>query len=230
VFKVPEEEIESSTSDEKGWLGKIKDSIYQNWQTILVALIVLIVGISAYNYNENTGTNSTETANQEEAADTEGETTEEANAGEETESPEESVEAEDQVVAEQEQTQETTTQTTEETAQQTEETKIEETNTNTTNAVENIDEGYKVVAVKGEGITHLTRKALNQYLSENNDSELTASHKVYIEDYLQNRIGSQGIEIGHAEDISKASIEEAIAASKGLSQSSLDNLKKYTLE
>lgn len=227
---MPEEEIELSTSNEKGWLGKIKNSTYQNWQTILVALIVLIVGVSAYNYNQKTGTDSTDTTKQEEAAKTEEAKTEEAKTEEAatTENKEENAEATDQAATTQEQTPAVTTPTTDNAAKQTEETKTPETNTNTTNAVESTGKDYKVVAVKGEGITHLARKALNQYLSENNDGTLTASHKVYIEDYLKHKIGSQGIGIGHTETISKVSIEGAIAASKKLSQSQLDNLKKYT--
>ena len=221
---MPEEEIELSASEEKGWLGKIKDSVYQNWQTILVALIVLIAGISAYNYNEKTGANPAGNVNQEQqGAKTDAAAT--------TENKEETAEAKDQAAAAtdntEQQTQETATQTDSNVAQQTQETKIEETKTNT---VESNGEGYKVVAEKGDGITHLARKALAQYLSENNDSEITALHKIYIEDYLQNGIGNQVIEIGHAETISKASIQEAVAASKKLSQNSLDNLKKYSAE
>lgn len=222
---MPEEEIESSISEEKGWLGKIKDSIYQNWQTLLVALIVLIVGISAYNYNQKTETNSSETAKQEENVQTEEVKTDEVAA---TNNQEENVETKDQEAAAQTQTPEVTTTTTDDTQKKTPETKTPETNTNTTNTAESSGEGYKVVAEKGEGIAHLARKALEKYLSENSDSEVTALHKIYIEDYLQNRIGSQGIEIGHTENISKASIQDAIAASKKLSQNSLDNLKKYS--
>jgi hypothetical protein len=217
---VPEEEIESSTTEEKGWLGKIKDSTYQNWQTILVALIVLIVGISAYNYNQKTGTSSPETANQTENAD---QTT-----AAKTADQEQAAEENDQVAAEQAKTEAVTPPTTDTTQQPTQETKTPETNTNTTNTTESNGEDYKVVAEKGDGITRLARKALEKYLSENSDSEVTALHKIYIEDYLQNRIGSQEIGIGHTENISKASIQEAIVASKKLSQNSLNNLKKYS--
>lgn len=216
---MPEEEIESSTFEEKGWLGKIKDSIYQNWQTILVALIVLIVGISAYSYNQKTRTNSPETASQTENADQTAATT--------TTDQEQTAEEKDQAAA-QAQTPEVTTPTTDTAQQPAQETKTPETNTNTTNTVESNGENYKVVAEKRDGITHLARKALEKYLSENSDSEVTALHKIYIEDYLQNRIGSQGIEIGQTETISKSSIQEAIAASKKLSQKSLNNLKKYS--
>lgn len=215
---MPENEIELPASDEKGWLGKIKESIYQNWQTILVALIVLIVGISAYNYNEQTGEDSPAVSEGENAQEVSAEGSDNQEAAAATENQEENAEQADQ---------EATGQTETATPQPTEETKTEETNTN---IVESNGDGYKVMAEKGEGITHLARKALAQYLSENNDSEVTALHKIYIEDYLQNGIGSQGIEVGHVQTISKASVQEAIAASKNLSQASLDNLKKYSVQ
>ena len=56
-----ENEIDVIDVQEKGLVGKIKDWSYENWQTILIILIVLIVGVSAYNYNqqgENTGDSS----------------------------------------------------------------------------------------------------------------------------------------------------------------------------
>lgn len=217
------EEIEPSTSEEKGWLGKIKDSVYQNWQTILVALIVLIVGISAYNYNSKNAAQPKDDTKQEENA----QKTDDANSQTaSTENKEEYVEEKDQENAQQTQQQTATdTKADDNSAQQNQETKTLETNTNT---VESNGDVYKVIAEKREGITHLARKALEKYLSENNDSELTAAHKVYIEDYIQNRIGNEKIEIGHEETISKKTIEEAISASKKLSPKSLDNLKKYT--
>lgn len=218
------EEIEPSTSEEKGWLGKIKDSIYQNWQTILVALIVLIVGISAYNYNSKNAAQPNDDTKQEESA----QKTDDANSQTaSTENKEEYVEEKDQESAQQTQDQQAATDTKadDNSAQQNQETKTPETNTNT---VESSGDAYKVIAEKGEGITHLARKAIEKYLSENNDSELTAAHRIYIEDYVQNRIGNEKIEIGHEETISKKTIEEAVSASKKLSPKSLDNLKKYT--
>ncbi len=215
---MPEEEIELPTSDEKGWLGKIKESIYQNWQTILVALIVLIVGISAYNYNEQTGANAPAASEEENVQGTDAEEADNQEAAA-TENQEENAEQADREAAEQADTAAA--------SQPAEETKTEETNTN---KAESNGDGYKVTAEKGEGLTHLARKAIAQYLSENSDSEVTALHKIYIEDYLQNRIGNQGIEVGHTETISKASIQEAVTASKKLSQASLDNLKKYSAQ
>lgn len=218
-----QEEINLST-EEKGWLGKIKDSVYENWQTILVALIVLIVGISAYNYNSNTSSNPSGTAVEEKSD--EQEQTDENVASEETADQEAATEEKDQEsAAKQDQTNseaagsaatETNKENTAEAAQN-------------TNAVAVEGESYKVTAVRGEGITHLARKALNKYLEENSDDQLTAEHKVYIEDYLQNRVGNGQIAIGHEEAFSKSQIADAIASSKTLSQKSLDNLKKYTV-
>lgn len=209
-----QEEINISTSEEKGWLGKIKDSIYENWQTILVALVVLIVGVSAYNYNTKNDSESSLSAIEENFS--------EENTGDEAAEEEEYVEEQDQEDAAVEENQ--TAAEEEKTEEIKLETKTEEQNTN---AVENSGEGYKVAAIRGEGITHLARKAIAAYLSENSDSEVTALHKIYAEDYLKDRIGSQGIEIGHEETFSKAIIQEAIASSKKLSQTSLNNLKKY---
>ncbi len=210
-----QEEIEISTSsDEKGWLGKIKDIIYENWQTILIALVVLIVGISAYNYNQKPEASS-------DPAIIQNQTPEENTQNNEVDidQQEEYVEENDQQVAQNNEQQKETKNNNE---QQTQEIKVQDTNT-----VESDSENYKVTAVKGDGITHLARKALDKYLSENKDEEITNLHKIYIEDYLQNRIGSKKIEIGYEETFSKKLIEEAIVSSKELSQASLDNLKKY---
>ena len=52
-----ETELEAINDNKEGWLEKIKGWSYENWQTILVILIVLIVGISAYNYNQKSNGN-----------------------------------------------------------------------------------------------------------------------------------------------------------------------------
>lgn len=84
-------------------------------------------------------------------------------------------------------------------------------------------------AESGDGITHLSRKALNDYLKNNPDSDLSKEHKIYIEDYLRKKIGFQGgMHVGTSVEFSKNLIEEAIDSSKKLSDSQLQNLKKYS--
>jgi hypothetical protein len=226
---VQEQEENKLSTEDKGWLGKIKDSIFENWQTVLVALIVLIVGISAYNYNSKSNSNPAAPATAVTAGtdqDQVGKTDQEAAA-----------ENKDQEVAktQDQASSATTTQDNNTAAPQSEPAK--ETNKETTvtaaqntNSVTTEGENYKVAAVRGEGLTHLARKALNKYLEENKDDQLTALHKIYIEDYLRKQItgaGKTGVKVGQEEAFSKSSIEQAVAASKKLSQKSLDNLKKY---
>ncbi len=79
----------------------------------------------------------------------------------------------------------------------------------------------------GDGITHLARHSLKEYLKEN-PQELTNEHKVFIEDYLKDQIGSRPLEVGEEISFSKNTIQEAIDASNQLTESQLDNLKQYS--
>ena len=88
---------------------------------------------------------------------------------------------------------------------------------------------YAEKAEKGEGLTHLARRALNKYLQENfQDFEVTAEHKVYAEDYIVKKLGSGWLELGQEVEISVELIEEAINSSAELSPEQLDNLTQYS--
>ena len=224
-----ESETETINSDKKGWIGKIKDWSYENWQTILVILIVLIVGMSAYNYNQQNNSSDedhssvaviddSDDENKSEDAD-ENEMSEENNT-EQEETPEADVENEDQTKAAEEDDEiEINTD---------EEKNKEEENSSVISTSDNSGKIYTVYANRGEGITHLARRALNEYLQETETAfELTIEHKTYIEDYLQNRIGNESIEVSHQEIFSENLMKEAISSAQQLTPKSLDNLKKY---
>jgi hypothetical protein len=85
-------------------------------------------------------------------------------------------------------------------------------------------------AQPGDGITHLARQALAQYLLELEDQapQLSPEHLIYAEDFVQNQIGDFGLEIGQELTFSKALLQQAIDASLGLSQSQLNNLKQFS--
>lgn len=84
------------------------------------------------------------------------------------------------------------------------------------------------VAKKGQGITHLSRQALDAYLvAQKPQVNLSREHKIYIEDYLKDRIGSRGLAVGEQLTFSQSSVKEAIDASQKLSSSQLANLTKY---
>lgn len=95
--------------------------------------------------------------------------------------------------------------------------------------VELTDEGYVETAAAGDGITHLARRATTRYLSENEVGfELTNEHRIFIEDYVQNRIGSQGLSLGEQVSVSYQLIDEAVTAAENLTPAQLNNLTQYT--
>ena len=222
-----ESEIETTDFNKKeGWIGKIKDWSYENWQTILVILIVLIVGVSAYNYNQQSNpSNKNQSSvaiidNNESENVTENKMVEEENVNQEEmgnkEVSEADIENKDQIKATEKDNQE-------------EKNENEEDNNSVISSSDDSGKLYTVYAVQGEGITHLARRALNEYLQEiEEELKLTGEHKIYVEDYLQNRIGSESIEIDHQEIFSENLIKEAISSAKQLTPKSLDNLKKYS--
>ena len=219
-----ESEIETTDFNQKGRIGKIKDWSYENWQTILVILIVLIIGVSAYNYNqqnnpssENQGSVTIADNNESENVD-ENEMEKENNIDQEEENNEEmseaDVENEDQIKAAEEDNEEIN--------------EGKEENDLVISSSDDSGKIYTVYANRGEGITHLARRALNEYFQETGeDLGLTEEHEIYIEDYLQNKTGTESIEVDHQETFSESLIREAISSAEQLTPKSLDNLKKY---
>ncbi len=85
-------------------------------------------------------------------------------------------------------------------------------------------------AIKGDGQTHLARRALANYLEKNPDSALTAEHKIYIEDYLRKNSGfKKSVHVGTSVEFSKDLVKKAIENSKKLNDKQLQNLHKYAV-
>ena len=82
-------------------------------------------------------------------------------------------------------------------------------------------------AVPGEGITHLARRAIKDYLTSTEES-LNAEQRIYAEDYVQNRIGSESLEVGQKLSFSNDLLKEAIDSSQTLQDWQIENLKQYT--
>lgn len=82
-------------------------------------------------------------------------------------------------------------------------------------------------AEKGDGATHLARRALGNYLEKTPDSTLSKEHKIYIEDYLRKHVSYGHVRVGTNLEFSKSLIQEAIGKSKQLNDRQLSNLKKY---
>lgn len=93
------------------------------------------------------------------------------------------------------------------------------------------DQAFVETAVKGNGSTHLARRALANYLEKTPDSELTAEHKIYIEDYLRKHAApNKRIYVGTSVEFSKDLIKNAIEKSKKLNERQLKNLHKYAVK
>lgn len=84
-----------------------------------------------------------------------------------------------------------------------------------------------VTAVYGDSATTLARKALAEYSSQKNITDLTGAHKIYIEDYLRKHHSVIRIYPGTEMQFTHAMIEEAIAQSRTLTEAELANLDKY---
>ncbi len=82
-------------------------------------------------------------------------------------------------------------------------------------------------AIRGDGVTHLSRRVLKNYLKDS-PQELTNKHKIYIEDYLKDNIGSRPLEVGEEISFSEDLIKQAIDASLELTPEQLKNLEKYS--
>jgi len=86
---------------------------------------------------------------------------------------------------------------------------------------------YEETAEKGNGITHLARRALRKYLG-GSSVNLSAEQKMFCEDYIQKHIGEGGLKTGESIVVSEDLIAEAVNQSLKLSPSQLENLKNFT--
>jgi hypothetical protein len=202
--------------------GEIANWFKANWKMILATIAVVCIGIGVYAFYDNYQAEETETNEEivleEELGELDGELVEEEISDEENENSEEYEEYTEEINEE-------------ENGESEEPEWIEEeANGEIISFKENEEfKGYVVTAQKGEGITHLARRALAEYLTdEGNGEDLTKEHKIYIEDYLQNRTGTEWLQLGETKSFSENLIEEAIDASKNLNDNQLENLEQFS--
>ncbi len=88
---------------------------------------------------------------------------------------------------------------------------------------------YTEKAEKGEGITHLARKALKKYLQEQGQPfKVTPEHKVFVEDYMAKKLGGRWLKLGEALEFSEDLLKEALAKAEKLTPEQLTNLTQYS--
>jgi len=217
--------------EDLGFGGKVKNWVQDNIRIIISVLIVVVIAGGIYSYSNR----SQQPTPQE--SDLAGEfEVKKQQVKEEAETAKEEAQEKAQVAKNeaQEKAETAKEQVKEvvETGKEAAQTKIEEVKEKVEevrSTSQETDEAFVETAVAGDSQTTLARKALASYLEKNNDSELTAEHKIYIEDYLRKNVDySGGIEVGKQVSFPKTLIEEAINQSKGLSDAELNNLKKYS--
>ncbi len=82
------------------------------------------------------------------------------------------------------------------------------------------------IAAKSEGVTHLARRAVKEYLGNINEN-LSAEQKIYAEDYLRKQIGKKSLEIGEKIEFSTDLIKQSVEKALGLNEGQIKNLSKY---
>lgn len=84
-----------------------------------------------------------------------------------------------------------------------------------------------VSAGAGDGVTHLARGALKEYLKADSGINLSAEQKIYVEDYLKDRTSSLKLAIGESKNFSKDNLKQAIESAQNLSEKQIQNLSQY---
>ncbi|MBU2025606.1 MAG: hypothetical protein ABIC19_04300 [Patescibacteria group bacterium] len=227
-------EDESNIPESSGdWLSETKNWIQDNIRIVLSIVIVLAIALGVYSYSkrgveEEQGQVAQKTEEetdlqklieeqeQELANEQTGETLSQTEQSADSQKPEETTEQPE------EQSGETAIQPETSEPQATEEPAGE-------TIISQSGDAFEVTAATGDSLTTLARSAVKQYLDINNDSTLSAEHKIYIEDYLAKKMGySDYLEIGQTKSFSQNDISEAVSAAKTLTPSQLEHLKIYS--
>lgn len=96
-------------------------------------------------------------------------------------------------------------------------------------AAQTENNAYIETAQRGDGLTHLARRAATRYLADHQAGyELTQAHRIYIEDYIQKKMGSGHLSLGAQKTISYDLIKEAVDHAGQLNAQQLHHLERYT--
>jgi len=90
---------------------------------------------------------------------------------------------------------------------------------------------YTKEAQRGDGLTHLARRAITEYMNEEGVT-LSAEERIYVEDYVQKRLSPERgeprfLEIGEEVEISQELIEEGVQEAENLMPAQKSNLTQY---
>lgn len=201
--KVNHMEEDKDMSYEEETSEKVKAWVQENLRVITSVFIVAVIAFGIYSYSDRTPTTDDSAVKKIASSET---TKEESGSGAVT-----------------------SEQAAEKTSAAAEEKKSSDTQAQPAETSRETEGSFIEVAVRGDGLTNLARKATTDYLDKNADSSLTVEHRIYIEDYLRKKVGQQGgVKTGTSVEFSKDLIKQAIDSSKNLNERQLENLKKYS--
>lgn len=96
-------------------------------------------------------------------------------------------------------------------------------------AARTTDVAYIEVAQKGDGLTHLARRATTRYLADHKaEYTVTDEHRVYMEDYIRKHMEQGRVRVGAEKTISFDLVQKALESAGKLTPKQLKNLTKYT--
>ena len=89
------------------------------------------------------------------------------------------------------------------------------------------DDSISVSAMKGDGLTHLARRATAEYLSHNNITDLSDGQKIYIEDYVRRSVAKRRVKPGMTFVFKLSAIKTGIEKAKALTENQKRHLSFY---
>lgn len=96
-------------------------------------------------------------------------------------------------------------------------------------AARTTDSEYIEVAQKGDGLTHLARRATTRYLADHKaEYTVTDEHRIYIEDYIRKHMEQGRVKVGTEKTVSFDLVQKALESAGKLTPKQLKNLTKYT--
>ncbi|MBU4141876.1 hypothetical protein KKE99_03310 [Patescibacteria group bacterium] len=182
--------------ENEGIIASLAKTIGNNWRLLLVGVIILAIALNS-SWSDN-----------ESPQENKNEITPQAEQSKETEQSKENASEENAQNPENNGNN----------VAQAKEPEIANANTNANTIVQ--------IAAKSEGVTHLARKAIKEYLGSAQEN-LSAEQKIYAEDYLKRKVGSRLLEVGEKIEFDKDTIKQGIEKAKGLNQKQIENLSKY---
>ena len=89
------------------------------------------------------------------------------------------------------------------------------------------DDSISVSAMKGDGLTHLARRATAEYLNHNNITDLSAGQKIYVEDYVRRSTARRRIKPGMTFVFKLSVLKAGVEKAKALTENQKKHLSFY---